>query len=68
MGESGGRKAPVTVVDSCAGIMQLVHVATGAASTSAPAPTIPPAYEAFARKIKEEICVFAGYDGELLPW
>jgi hypothetical protein len=69
MGESGGRKAPVTVADSCAGIMQLVHAAANVQSPSAPTTTsAPPAYESFVKKIKEDICVFAGYDGELLPW
>jgi hypothetical protein len=70
MGQSGGRRAPVTVRDSAEGILRLVEctrVVQG--HDQANTPTSPSGqYRAFEQKLQSEHCVFVGYDGALYPW
>mmetsp|Transcript_119468 Transcript_119468/g.234772 ORF Transcript_119468/g.234772 Transcript_119468/m.234772 type:complete len:274 (-) Transcript_119468:201-1022(-) len=65
MGESGGRKAPVTVKDSVDGILTLMDVALGTACVESEKNS---AYRAFGAKMRTDNCVFVAYNGELLPW
>ncbi|KAJ1425281.1 hypothetical protein B484DRAFT_451150, partial [Ochromonadaceae sp. CCMP2298] len=70
MGQSGGRRAPVSVQDSAKGIMQLVQAAC-CVQTGSPIPVPIPDHaplDSFVKALRDQSCVFVAYDGELLPW
>lgn len=66
MGGSGGRKAPVTVEQSCAGILQVIDHAIEVQTH--PSIGFDAAEGTFQKRLAAENCVFVGFDGELMPW
>lgn len=71
MGQSGGRRAPVTVKDSTEGTLRLIEAARAAQghkSAAGPADSEDSRYAEFQQKLRSENCVFVGFDGQLYPW
>ena len=64
MGNAGGRKAPVTVEDSCAGVLQLINTA----SVSATGTKTDGQFAELQVKLRSENCVFVDFTGKILPW
>ena len=77
MGGSGGRKAPVSIVDSARGIhsqilkamsiRQKIQLDSENTATSVAA-TTKVVDDPLEQALRKNRCVFTGYDGEILPW
>lgn len=68
MGGSGGRKAPVSVINSTAGILNMIERAVKVQlGNYVPQDDEEEPLE-FERFFSEQRCVFTAYDGEILPW
>lgn len=70
MGERGGRKASVTVVDCTKGILDMISRATIVQLDLLKGPSDLGGKEegAFESHLRRHRCVFTAFDGEMLPW
>ena len=71
MGGSGGRKAPVSIVDSARGIhsqiLKAMKLRTKILLDSENTATAA-ADDPLEQALRKNRCVFTGFDGEMLPW
>ena len=69
MGGSGGRTAPVSIVDSARGIhAQILKAKTIREKMQLDTAETKIIDDPLEQALRKNRCVFTGYDGEMLPW